>query len=1039
MASLFSRNRLRDAAKLISNEQIQEHLAIVRTWRDDYHRGSLKKDKETSREQAYNQDFFMRILGYREKPATPYTFEPKATTLKHQLPDAVLGYTDASTQTENIAAVLELKGASVALDRPQRREGNMSPVQQGFKYKTQYRRCPFVIVSNFYELRLYNDNQLDFELWTLDDLLEPANDYLNFKSFYTLLHANNLTSRQGPSKTEDLLIDIRVEQENIGKQFFEEYRTTRLELLRDIYRNNPPVRANFGIGIEKGQKILDRIVFACFAEDAGLLPDNIIERVVTHADQSAFDETLWSAFTRFFDAVDVGSPRLGIPQGYNGGLFAADKVLNALRISDETMRRVTRLSRYDFSEHLSVNILGHIFEQSISDLEEIRSKVSQAATGEALVDLQRDSARKGGGIYYTPEYIVRYIVDNTVGLYLREAEERLKEKHGLKGSIQEATYARRERQAYLEYQSVLQKIRILDPACGSGAFLVYAFDYLLAENRRVDAILGGDLLGTEDYVRFILRNNLFGVDLNDESVEITKLSLWLKTARRGQQLTSLDENIRCGNSLIADPALAGRKAFDWEAEFPDAFKSGGFDVVVGNPPYVSALELSRHLSSEEKKYLKKNYRTSVGTVDLYIYFFEKALTVIKDGGKMAYISPNRFLSASYGRALREWLVSTFKISQLIDYSDKRVFEDASTYPVIAFIDAVRPDSHYVVRSGKIDEETKLPELYEMESSKLSLLNDTILGFLLNDKLPLTEKVFNACVPLTIAGKINATSTAAEADDFAALIGEVTGFKLINTGTIDPFSNHWGLRPFKKQGKQFLKPRLPADAALLGQGRMDLYRSPKIIVSKIGLTCEAFYDSGGDYASIDTNCIHSFADDFAPEYILCWLNSTLYNYVFECLFDGLRMAGGYLLYSAPNLRNTPIKRITLDEQARFVDAARRLQELYQALNETNDRVRTLLTVGLQASKLPTRLGSWWRLDFPEFVKSLKVKVSFEQSEQLLALFQKYAPRLTGLEDDIKQIRDAVDFWFYEIFELTAAEVAELRKATSVQNLSAEPAG
>lgn len=145
----------------------------------------------------------MRILGYREKPLTPYTFEPKATTLKRQLPDAVLSHTDVLNGLENVAAVVELKGASVALDRPQQREGNMSPVQQGFKYKTQYRRCPFVIVSNFYEIRLYNDNQLDFELWTLDDLLDPADDFIAFKSFYTLLSAANLTADRGPSKTEN--------------------------------------------------------------------------------------------------------------------------------------------------------------------------------------------------------------------------------------------------------------------------------------------------------------------------------------------------------------------------------------------------------------------------------------------------------------------------------------------------------------------------------------------------------------------------------------------------------------------------------------------------------------------------------------------------------------------------------------------------------------------------------------------------------------------------------------------------------------------
>lgn len=1022
MASLFGRNQLREAAGAVSTQAIEQHLEILETWREDYHHGTLKKDKETSREQAYNRDLFIRILGYREKPASPFTFEPKASTLKHQLPDAVLSHTDASIGIANVAAVVELKGASVPLDRPQQREGNMSPVQQGFKYKTQYRRCPFVIVSNFYELRLYNDNQLDFELWTLDQLLDPTDDYIEFKSFYVLLHADNLTSAQGPSRTESLLTDIRVDQENIGKAFFLEYRDARLELLRDIYRNNPEVRSNFGSGLEKGQKILDRVVFACFAEDAGLLPDGIISRVVAQADSSAFGELLWDVFKSFFNAIDIGSIPLGIPTGYNGGLFARDDALNNLQISDAAMRQVTRLARYNFADELSVNILGHIFEQSISDLETIRLKVAQKDGPAELVDLQRDDARKAGGIYYTPEYIVRYMVDGTVGSYLREAEERLKTQHGLTDKIQDTTYEARERVVYSQYQSLLQSMRVLDPACGSGAFLVHTLDYLLAENRRVDAILGGTLLGTEEYVRNILRDNLFGVDLNEESVEISKLSLWLKTARRGEKLTSLDENIRCGNSLIADPVVAGHKAFSWEDEFAGVMSEGGFHVIIGNPPYVSALELSRHSSAEEKTYLKRNYRTAVGTTDLYIYFFERALLLLRAGGKMAYISPNRYLSASYGKALREWLVARFRIEQLIDYSDTRVFKDASTYPVITFLSNEDASKPYSIKTGFIDQDTKMPVLVEVESSKLTLLNDTILGFLLNDKLPITEKVFNLGVSLSVVGKINATSTAAEAEDFSTLIGAHGEWRLINTGTIDPYANLWGIRALKKQGKQVLRPFLPNDRSRLGEGRVALYGAPKIIVSKIGLQCEAFLDRDGSYASIDTNCIHSFNANVTPEYVLCWLNSKLYNYTFECLFDGLRMQGGYLLYSAPNLRNTPIKVIGREEQEMFVVAGTDLQSLHEEINQTTSRAETLITVALTPSSIRARMGRWWRLDFQQFVGGFRAKPSPKVAGDLLDVFNEYAPVLCALDDRVATIDRVVNQGFYELFELTPSEIA-----------------
>ncbi len=1032
VASLFGKRKLEALAEEVSTEEIQDKLEIVRRWHKDYRHGSLKADKETSREQAYNSDFFITILGYQDKPATPFTFEPKATTEKKQLPDAVLSYTDTSADIANIAAVVELKGAATALDRPQRREGNMSPVQQGFKYKTQYRTCPFVVVSNFYEFRLYNDNQLDFETWTLDDLVNPAGDYYAFKTWYGLLRRENFVADRGQSKTEQLLSHFRIEQEAIGKEFYAKYKDARLELLRDIYRHNPDLRTKFDLAIQLGQKIVDRVVFSCFAEDRGLLPENVLASVQRDADTSAYS-SLWMMLKSLFSAIDSGSDNLGIPIGYNGGLFAHDPVLDGLKVSDEALKGVLNLSNYNFEEDLSVNILGHIFEQSITDLEEIRSKVqskveTDAPPADALDELVKrekvTGKRKSEGVYYTPDYIVRYIVDSTLGAFLKDKEQALIEKHELSKRRKDETYRESEVRAYKQYQYVLQNVKVIDPACGSGAFLVYALDYLLRENERVVAILEEEDFFTVDYwIDSILRQNLFGVDINDESVEITKLSLWLKTARAGKKLTSLDDNIKCGNSLISDKAVDQVKGFSYEVAFPDVFKTGGFDIVFGNPPYVSAMELSRSMPVVERKYLKKKYETSTGSVDLYIYFFEKGMKLLKDGGRLGFISPNRYLSASYGKGLRTWLVDNYRFSTLLDYSDKTVFEDASTYPVITILDKLPPGDGYTLVAGNIDEETKRPVLKEFDSSRLSILNEHILGFLLNDKIDITEKVFQQGVGLSKAGTINATSTASEADDYSPLIAEdeETGPKLINTGTIDPYASTWGYDQLTNQGKTFVRPRLKVSSPIVSANRRSLYSSPKIVISKIGKTCEAFYDAKGEYASINTNCVHSFTSDFKPEYVLCWLNSKLYNFAFECLFDGLRMNGGYLLYSAPTLKNTPIKQVSAEEQGRFVELASTLAELHASLIKTDARFKKFAKQETGVAVWPRKFNKWWDVDYFDMLKGLKSKMSVQKKDELQEYFEGYQAKMQEIVDGVDAAQAEVDALFYSMFGLSSEEI------------------
>ena len=176
------------------------------------------------------------------------------------------------------------------------------------------------------------------------------------------------------------------------------------------------------------------------------------------------------------------------------------------------------------------------------------------------------------------------------------------------------------------------------PLAEAARFLNQALEFLINEHEMLDGYRNEILQESfiiPDVSKSILENNLYGVDINEEAVEIAKLSLWLRTAEKGRKLSDLNSNIKCGNSLIDDPEVAGEKAFNWKKEFPEIMKAGGpvrrsseneggFDVVIGNPPYVNAIELKKSLSEKEYTWLKNNYITAKGTVDLYIYFFERA-------------------------------------------------------------------------------------------------------------------------------------------------------------------------------------------------------------------------------------------------------------------------------------------------------------------------------------------------------------------------------------------------------------------------------
>ncbi|WP_394907515.1 Eco57I restriction-modification methylase domain-containing protein [uncultured Mesonia sp.] len=243
------------------------------------------------------------------------------------------------------------------------------------------------------------------------------------------------------------------------------------------------------------------------------------------------------------------------------------------------------------------------------------------------------------------------------------------------------------------------QVTICDPACGSGAFLNQALEFLIAEHKYIDELqakLFGDAIILSEVENSILENNLFGVDINEESVEIAKLSLWLRTAQKGRKLTSLNNNIKCGNSLIDDPNVAGEKAFNWQNEFPEVFAKGGFDVIVGNPPYIK--EYTNKKVFEELH----GHPCYQGKMDFWYFFGVLALDIIKkDYGLIGYIAPNNWITNSGASNFRNIVLTKGKIKKFIDFGDFKVFDSAGIQTMIYIMKRSDRNRNYNFNFSKV--------------------------------------------------------------------------------------------------------------------------------------------------------------------------------------------------------------------------------------------------------------------------------------------------------------------------------------------------
>jgi len=338
---------------------------------------------------------------------------------------------------------------------------------------------------------------------------------------------------------------------------------------------------------------------------------------------------------------------------------------------------------------------------------------------------------------------------------------------------------------------------------------------------------------------------------------------------------------------------ATQEFFLWHTWFSEVFDEGGFDIVIGNPPYINANELKKQYGTENYNKFKQNFVTSKGTVDFYVYFFERGINLLKDNGCLAYITPNKYLCANYAVTLRNYFIENTRFIRLWDISDTQCF-NAAVYPIVTILRNIASGNGYYFQ---VRTRNNIPLTYN--SHYLTILPENIWGFLLSNKINIVDKIIRNSIKLTDVCSINATSTANEADKFHDfIVDEGSGKKLINTGTIDPFVTLWGNKLLVDKGCRYIEPYLPNDITILGDNRYKMYNSPKIIIAKMASKVEAFYDQAGEFASINTNCLHTIRVNH--QVLLAWIHSKVFNFIYEIFFDGLRMAGGYLPYSAPYL-------------------------------------------------------------------------------------------------------------------------------------------
>ena len=1273
------KKHLKDLDPLALDIAYNEYLKVYSTDKIK----NIRIAKEEQYQEGFIKDIFGSVLGYSVYPESPYNIETekKNEGNARKADGAIL-------KDEKVVGVIELKDNKTK---------NLDTVKdQAFGYKNNHKECSYVISSNFHKLRFYIDDATEYEEFDLYNL-----DKESFKRFYLYLRKEGLLDKNIPKLLRQ---ETKFHEEEISKKLYKDYSNFKGSFFENALKNNPQFDrlALF----KKSQKFLDRVLFVLFAEDKGLISTNSVVQIVEKWQalrDDAFDtpRPLYALVLLFFNNLYLGKKdnngNVLIPE-FGGELFAPDDVLDQLIIDDDVLKDdLLKLSQYDFNTDVDVNILGHIFEHSLNEVDDVEAELR----GEQLDKTK--SKRKKDGVFYTPKYITKYIVDNTLGKLCSEKKSELKldidifidDFQKTDGKLNEKGKDLFERLNI--YKSWLLTVKVCDPACGSGAFLNQALSFFIEEHKFVDdliAELTNSPLRLFDTDLQILENNIYGVDINEESVEIAKLSLWLRTAQPGRKLSNLSYNIKCGNSLIDDPAVAGDKAFNWGIEFPSVFieknkfafhittslhdsrtsprmlefkvrerrfggskpnaevnplskeeeeliaatvaeiakeddlniaafnlcrdhmhillvceegeissimqkikaktaravnilrgitkvvehgqtshnkgagsynkgagsldeieretshnkgacsldeientgslddssavhridtprgekqnslwtqkfgckpvrsdeqfwntvhyiennkvkhklprnpkletiisrfvktyedclkteYTGGFDVVIGNPPYVRQ-EL---LGQQQKDFFAVRYKNVYnGIADLYVYFYDLSISILKENGLLGFITPNKWMERKYGFELRSYLIK-LDILQIINFGELRIFEDASTEPEITILrnsTSNNPSIQYKMIKS-LDEAKQTPYLLSnydkknldssiwrfndgLSSNILEKFKDTDLTLNdytkrgvfygiktgLNEAFIINEEIRNEIVNSDVtASKI--VLKMVEGDDFSRWSLNHSGrYMLATQYDLDIPNLYPSIHKFLMKFEEKLIKRQDKGATHWNLRSCDYYDEflkPKLIYYHTASSHNFYFDTEGYY--ISANC-YFIAN--ADRYLQCVLNSKLFHYVKKFLFPafGDSENGGRVRLDANKMSSLPIKEVSNDLKLVFQGLAEEISALSRDYDDLSLKFKRYFSSQYSFDKVSGKLTNWYLLDFPEFITELNKAIKAAKGTPLtkkdefewMELFEENKKQALELKSQIDQTDAAIDRMVYVLYDLTEEEI------------------
>jgi len=633
----------------------------------------------------------------------------------------------------------------------------------------------------------------------------------------------------------------------VDEKFLKEMEEWRKLIARNIAIRNTKLNIrelNFAV-----QKTIDRLIFLRICEDRGIEEYGQLMNLLNGT-------RVYARLNQVFTRAD---------EKYNSGLFhfeyekgreePPDELTPHLKIDDKVLKDIIKNlyypdSPYEFSV-LSADILGQVYEQFLGKV------IRLTKAHNAVID-DKPEVKKAGGVYYTPTYIVDYIVKNTVGKKLEKKTPRQ-----------------------------IAKIKILDPACGSGSFLLGAYQYLLdwhlnyynkhinekgikpgSKKSPVYEAPNGEIKLTTAERKRILLNNIYGVDIDSQAVEVTKLSLLLKVLEgeseetlisqmkmfRERALPDLSNNIKCGNSLISsdfydqmdmhfldDEEKLRINVFDWKKEFKEIMDGGGFDVVIGNPPYVNA-KILVELYNDERIYLtnSSNYKTLFQKWDLYLAFIEKGLNLLNNSARFSMIIPYPFINQLYARESRKLIFKDYFLYEIADLSPHKIFKDAAVKNCIIFIaKSIKNKSVFVTHKNNA---TSLIPSYSLELKELMAdTKNMIWNLSQNKKLKIDMHSFTTLGNICFISK----GMVLNADEFKAKgrFKKVDLISELKTGVfIKKYVEAKNIDKYEINLIRYLEWNTKRVPALISRPTFqELYEAPKILINKIGELKSVFDD------------------------------------------------------------------------------------------------------------------------------------------------------------------------------------------------------